>query len=344
MELAEREPHGAGEWIAPRTGSETSDAPEREATANLRQSVERWLAKPEELSANDLLEEMRKDGAVWVRVGGGKSLEDGAIRNTVTRNIAMGRHPEANLQLFASEAIHGSLNTVYENFPESEFRLPEALVATEPLPEYWQSLPGVPWATVPAVLYVSHPGVIATHYGISTNLRKWDGTPLQDVAVTGKSGNHLSPDAELTLDHCIVLVQRGARVHPETGVVLPGDTPTKEEWEAAGSRMQTLPSGRRLYLMEKGQGFAELAVPSEVFFEKKLAKAQQNNRPIPKQVLYFEGASPHSALKQFRREQHIPEQLNQGRFQAVLGQLQGFGYEGRFNRGKTAYYNYPKVV
>jgi hypothetical protein len=103
------------------------------------------------------------------------------------------------------------------------------------------------FATTPAVLYLTHLGVLATHFSTTANLKEldqyneilngphWDSlTPEEadqyrvagvksvdhynnDVGIHSPTDDPYSADAELPLSYCLALVQRGLRVDAESG-------------------------------------------------------------------------------------------------------------------------------
>jgi len=321
------------------SGMENSEIEEYETSSQI------WKKEAMDLTGEELLNEFRKDGMVLVHRSyhGNEVLESGFLKPAQLINIEKGKPSGHEIFLRPSAGVHFTLNRPYSGGIENRSldsipMVPAKVVLSK------EEAKGKDLVPAHEVLFVTHPGIMADHYAIDLNLKKYSGTDFEnrDIEIQSQEGKYPSPEAdlkktELDLRYFILLAPKNLIVDEETGLPFPeGQGFSEESWHEKyelNPMEEKFSDGESIWHAKDETGFMKrpirkpekFGIRSEEYWNKIIEKLRQENKPLPKGVYFYESNNPGHGYEEWRKKNQIPDKPNLDHLRYTLGQFEMFG-------------------
>lgn len=261
-----------------------------------RQEILKRWENAEQKTDEELLEAFRQDGQILTRVTGRvrEVMSDGHILPTAIRNLREGNPVYTTSGMYPSYAVHFCLNEVFSN--TNGWRLPSGELAKSAANLANQ-----------AILFVAHPGVVATNHDISfggdtePDDIAHHTTTYSDVAVRGRTDHDIFDEsAGINTRDGFYLIPN-VYVNRQTGLVS-GHAETLDEFK----KTHKLNENTGNYVDKFGLPVnppSENVITSRQYWEEMTKDLPPQKQP---RLIFYEGNNNQVALDEFRRVNNIP--------------------------------------
>lgn len=301
--------------------------------------AEQWLARPENLSADRLVEMFRRDGCPLIHrtYFPQAILAAGELKATTEINESAGRERWATIFLRPSTSIHFSLGSPFGFGRRVDNSQPDMVPMVKAKVYDPTDLRDLVPASVG--LLVTHPGVMAGHYAIDLNLKTYSGAPREgwDVEVIDPRSDPRDPQTRLDLQDFILLLPKNLVVDSQTGRPLPeGQAYTQESWEAnfkLDPDNRLFADGQLMWIRRDDQSFLpapchqpiKFGIRSEDYYQPILIKLAETGQPLPKAVYFHEANDPAHGYEEWRQAMGIPEKARPEILRETVSELDQVG-------------------